>query len=81
MERVSSPDSLANFSTYISGGCDHTSDLVEGLGYESLDGFETLHHKTQSGKLTAAVGNELIGQRLWEDLLQAEGLESSEGRT
>lgn len=58
-----------------------TFDLVEGLGYESLDGFETLHHKTQRGELTAAVGDQLIGQRLWEDLLQAESLESSERGT
>lgn len=61
--------------------CVGTFDLVEGLGYESLDGFESLHHEAQSGKLTAAVGNQLIGQRLREDLLQAEGLEASEGGT
>ncbi len=58
-----------------------TFDLVESLRYESLDGFETLHHKAQSGKLTAAVWDQLIGQRLWKDLLQAKRLESSEGRT
>lgn len=56
-----------------------TFDLVESLGYESLNSFKTLHHKTKSGKLTAAVGDQLIGQRLWKDLLQAECLESSEG--
>lgn len=56
-----------------------TFDLVEGLGYESLDGFEALHHEAQSGELTAAVGDQLVGQRLWEDLLQAESLEPSEG--
>lgn len=33
----------------------HTFDLVERLRYESLDGFEALHNKTQSGKLAAAV--------------------------
>lgn len=81
MKRARSLEKLANFISCTSVGCERTFDLVEGLGYESLYGFETLHHKTQSGKLTAAVGNELIGQRLWEDLLQAEGLESSEGRT
>lgn len=60
-------------------GCVHgqTFDLIESLGYECLDGFEALHHKTQSGKLTAAVWDQLIGQGLWEDLLQAKCLESS----
>lgn len=58
-----------------------TFDLVESLRYERLDGFEALHHKAQSGKLTAAVWDQLIGQRLWKDLLQAECLESSEGCT
>lgn len=58
-----------------------TFNPIEGLGYESLDGFETLHHKAQSGKLTAAVGDQLIRQRLWKYLLQAEGLESSKGCT
>ena len=58
-----------------------TFDLVESLGYERLDGFEALHHEAQRGKLTAAVRDQLIGQRLGEDLLQAKRLESSEGRT
>lgn len=60
-------------------GCVHgqTFDLIESLRYECLDGFEALHHKAQSGKLTAAVWDQLIGQGLWEDLLQAKCLESS----
>lgn len=58
-----------------------TFDLVESLRYESLDGFKTLHHKAQSGKLTAAVRDQLIRQRRREDLLQAKRLEPSEGRT
>ena len=58
-----------------------TFDLVEGLRYEGLDGFEPFHHKAQSGELTAAVRNQLIGQRLRKDLLEPERLEASEGRT
>lgn len=54
-----------------------TFNLIECLRYERLDGFKALHHETQSRKLTAAIGDQLIGQRLWKDLLQAECLESS----
>jgi len=57
-----------------------TFDLVEGLGDEGLDGFEALHHEAQRGELAAAVGDELIGQRCREDLLQTHGLEAREGR-
>lgn len=58
-----------------------TFDLVESLGYKSLNGFEALHHKSQGGKLTAAIWDQLIGQRLGEDLLQAKRLEPGKGRT
>ena len=57
-----------------------TFDLVERLGDEGLDGFEALHHKAQRGELTAAVRDELIGQRCREDLLKTQGLEAREGR-
>lgn len=60
---------------------DDTFNLIECLRYERLDGFKALHHETQSRKLTAAIGDQLIGQRLWKDLLQAERLESSKRGT
>lgn len=56
-----------------------TFDLVERLRNEGLNGFEALHHEAQSRKLTAAVGDQLVGKGFWEDFLQAKRLESSEG--
>lgn len=54
-----------------------TINLVERFRNERLYGFKALHHEAQRGELTATIGNQLICQRLWKDLLQSECLESS----
>lgn len=52
-----------------------TFDFKESFRGEGFNGFKPLYHKAKGRELTTAITDELIRERFWENLLQAQCLE------